>query len=174
MLLLIAMLGGWSLDIVPFFELLFIGYVLGEIFDLNISVERTVVYTCALALAVGIVVLFFYSILSATGFKTLISDYILKNIELSFELYKRMGIIPADVELEPEALEKIYYYFVRILPSLVIASTLFLIWTSLLLARPILVSRHLRYPEFGPLNLWKAPEYRRALRLPGCPPPNPA
>ena len=159
MFLLIVMLGGWSLDIVPFFELLFIGFVLGEIFDLNLSVEKTVVYTCALALAVGIVVLFFYSIFSATGLKTLISEYILKNIELSFELYKRMGIIPADGKLEPEALQKIYYYFIRILPSLVIASTLFLIWTSLLLSRPILVSRHLNYPEFGPLNLWKAPEY---------------
>ena len=36
---------------------------------------------------------------------------------------------------------------------------LHIIWASLLLARPILVSRHLNYPEFGPLNLWKAPEY---------------
>jgi uncharacterized protein YybS (DUF2232 family) len=159
MFLLIVMLGELSLDIVPFFELLCIGFVLGEIFDLNLSIEKTVVYTCAVALSVGIVILFFYSILAATGFKTLISDYILKNIELSFELYKRMGIIPADVELEPEALKKIHFYFIRILPALVIASTLFLIWATLLLARPILVSRHLNYPEFGPLKLWKAPEY---------------
>jgi uncharacterized protein YybS (DUF2232 family) len=159
MFLLIVMLGGLSIDIVFFFELLFIGFVLGEFFELNLSVEKTVTYTCAAVLLIGIVVLLFYSSFSATDIKTLASEYVRKNIELTIELYKSMGITPADVDIDPNSLEKIHFFFVRIVPALVIASTLFLIWATLILSKPILVSRNLNYPGFGPLNLWKAPEY---------------
>jgi uncharacterized protein YybS (DUF2232 family) len=41
----------------------------------------------------------------------------------------------------------------------VITSTLFLIWACLIIIRPLLVFRNLGYPDFGPLNQWKAPEY---------------
>jgi uncharacterized protein YybS (DUF2232 family) len=159
MFLLIVMLGGLSIDIVFFFELLFIGFVLGELFELNLSVEKTVAYTCAVVFSIGIVVLLFYSSFSATGIKTLASEYVRKNIELTVELYKSMGIMPADVDIDPGSLKEIHFFFVRILPALVTVSTLFLIWATLILAKPILVSRNLNYPGFGPLNLWKAPEY---------------
>jgi uncharacterized protein YybS (DUF2232 family) len=159
MLLLIVMLGGLSIDIVFFFELLFIGFALGEFFELNLSVGKTVAYTCAAVFLTGIVIVFFYSSLAGTGLKTLASEYIRKNIELTIELYKSMGIVPADVDIKPESLEEIHFFIVRIMPAMVIVSTLFLIWATLILAKPILVSRNLNYPGFGPLNLWKAPEY---------------
>ena len=53
----------------------------------------------------------------------------------------------------------IHYYLVRIIPSLVVSSTLILIWTSVLLARPLLRKKKLFCPEFGKLNLWKAPDF---------------
>ena len=158
-LLLIVMLGGLSITIVFFLEPLLIGFVLGEFFELNLSVERTVAYTCAAVLLIGIVVLYFYSSLSATSIKTLVSENVRKYIELTIELYKGMGIIPADVDKDPDFLKEIHFFFVGILPALVIASTLFYIWATLILAKPILISRNLNYPGFGPLNLWKAPEF---------------
>jgi uncharacterized protein YybS (DUF2232 family) len=39
-----------------------------------------------------------------------------------------------------------------------VASTLFVSWTNLLVAKPILKSRGIFYPSFGSLKLWKAPE----------------
>jgi len=39
------------------------------------------------------------------------------------------------------------------------ASTLFVAWVNLLIARPLLESRSLSYPDFGPLNMWTAPEF---------------
>jgi len=47
---------------------------------------------------------------------------------------------------------------VRILPSLAAATTLFVAWTNLIAARPIMVRRGLGYPDFGRLNHWRAPE----------------
>jgi hypothetical protein len=159
MLLLIVMLGRLSIDIVFFFELLFIGFAMGELFALNLSIEKTVAYACLAVLVSGIVVLFFYSSFSATGIKTIASDYVRKNLELTIELYKSMGMSPESVRMFSESLEKIHFVIVRILPALVITSTLFIIWATLILSKPLLVARKLVYPDFGPLNIWKAPEY---------------
>jgi uncharacterized protein YybS (DUF2232 family) len=159
MLFLIVMLGGLSIDMVFFFEPLFIGFVLGEFFELNLSIDKTVAYTCAAVLLFGIIIISFYSGLSATDIKSLASEYVRKNIELTIEIHRNMGFIPADTGIDPDSLKEIHLFFVRIIPALVIVSTLFLIWATLILAKPILVSRNLNFPGFGPLNLWKAPEY---------------
>ncbi|UCH23561.1 MAG: YybS family protein [Deltaproteobacteria bacterium] len=159
MLLLIVMLGRLSIDIIFFFELLLIGFAMGELFALNLSIEKTVTYACMAVLVSGIVVLFFYSSISTTGIKTIISDYVRKNLELTIELYKAMGMSPESVRMFSESLEKIHFVIVRIVPALVITSTLFIIWATLILSKPLLVARKLVYPDFGPLNIWKAPDY---------------
>jgi uncharacterized protein YybS (DUF2232 family) len=46
----------------------------------------------------------------------------------------------------------------RIMPAIVIVSVLLVVWSNLLLAKPLLRSRNLFYPAFGALNEWKAPE----------------
>lgn len=156
---LIMLLGGVSIDIIYFFELLFIGFAIGEFFEMNVSIEKTVIFTCAAVLITGIVFMLVYSIISATSIIQLVSEYMRKNLELSIELYKNMGMSPDGVGLFSESLEKIHFFLVRIVPALVITSTLFLIWACLVIIRPLLVFRNLGYPDFGPLNQWKAPEY---------------
>jgi hypothetical protein len=44
------------------------------------------------------------------------------------------------------------------LPSLAVASTLFVAWTNLIAARPIMQRRGLYFPDFGRLNHWRAPD----------------
>ena len=65
------------------------------------------------------------------------------------------------------SLENIQYVLVRILLALAVASSFFVAWANLLLARPMLKSRGLFYPEFGALKLWKAPE-RLVWGVIGC------
>ena len=55
-------------------------------------------------------------------------------------------------------MEQIQYVLVRILPALAVGSTLFVAWVNLLMARSVLLSRDLFFPDFGPLNRWKVPE----------------
>jgi uncharacterized protein YybS (DUF2232 family) len=40
----------------------------------------------------------------------------------------------------------------------VVASTLMVVWVSLLLARPVFQRYGLAFPDYGPLDHWKAPE----------------
>jgi uncharacterized protein YybS (DUF2232 family) len=70
-----------------------------------------------------------------------------------------MGMSEESIQMISTSLDKIHGALVRIIPALVSVSTLFVAWTSILLAKPVLMRRSLFYPDFGPLNLWQAPEY---------------
>jgi uncharacterized protein YybS (DUF2232 family) len=63
-----------------------------------------------------------------------------------------------NLEALTASMDLIVAMVLQILPGLVIVGTLFLVWTNLLLARALLTSRQLLYPDFGRLNTWKAPE----------------
>jgi uncharacterized protein YybS (DUF2232 family) len=158
LLALAPLLGGMSIDLLYFFELVFCGFVLYELFTLRLSVEKTVVLTSAATLAVGLFIVLVYSSTTAASLGQLVSDYVRRNLEASLRLYASMGV-PADT-IRPieDALDGIQYVLVRIVPALSVSATLFLSWASMLLARPLLRSYRLYYPDFGRLNLWKAPE----------------
>jgi uncharacterized protein YybS (DUF2232 family) len=157
-IVMIVILGGISIDILYFFELLIIGFILGELIELNLSIEKTVIYTCTVVLLSGLVILLFYSHMTADGLITLVSDYIQKNLELTLKLYQDMGMSAENISLFSDSLESIHFVLIRIVPALVIASNLFLVWAILMLARPLFKAKGLFYPDFGMLNLWKAPE----------------
>ena len=158
LLALVPLYGGVSIDLLYFFELVFIGYVLSELFGYNLAVEKTVIMTCAGALMAGLVVLFLHSASTATGIDSLVSSYVRKNLEVTIELYESMGVPTETIHLIRDSLDGIQFVLVRIVPALSVASVLFITWTSLLLARPLLKRSNLFYPDFGPLNQWKSPD----------------
>lgn len=154
--ILAVMLGRVSIDILYFFELVLIGFVLCELFELNLSIEKTMVFTSVAVMSAGLIVLVLYSSFEATGIETLVTGYVRKNIEATIALYESMGMSEENLHLIKDSLDNIQYVLVRIIPALTVASTLFLAWTSLLLSRPLLKNRGLFYPDFGSLNVWKA------------------
>ncbi|MBW2564079.1 MAG: YybS family protein, partial [Deltaproteobacteria bacterium] len=152
-------LGGFALDVFFFIELLLIGFVLSELIELKLSIEKTFIYACIVVLSSSILVFLFYSNITGIQIGSLVSAYIVKNLELTLELYKNMGMPEENIHMISSSMESFQYVLIRIFPALAIASTLFIIWTSLLLAKPMLKTRNLFYPDFGHLNLWKTPEY---------------
>lgn len=157
-ILMVIILGGLTFDTAYFVGLVLIGFSLSEFIEKNLSVERTVLYACTFVLAGAVVGLFFFSSISGTSVSALISDYLRKNFELTIALYEELGMPEEIILMMSNAMGKIHY-FVWIIPALVTTFTLIVAWISLLLARPILKNKHLFFPDFGSLNLWKAPEY---------------
>jgi uncharacterized protein YybS (DUF2232 family) len=155
---MVVMIGDLSMDILYFSELLVIGFALGELFERDLSIEKTIIYTCMVVLLSGFVILLFYSNIAADGLKTLVSDYIRKNLEFTLKLYETMGMSAENGRIFKDSLDSIHYVLIRIVPALVIASTLIVVWATLMLARPLLRAKGFFYPDFGLLNLWKAPE----------------
>ena len=158
-MMLIVMVGSISISVLYFAELLLIGFVLAEFIELNYSIEKTILYTCGAVLFTGIVSLLFYSNVSNTGINALVSGYIAKNIKLAMALYEDMEMSEENIRMISDSLESIQYIFVRIIPALIIASTIFVAWVNLLIAKPLFKARDISYPEFGSLRVWKAPEF---------------
>ena len=157
-IIMAVILGGISIDILFFFELLLLGFVLSELLELNLSIEKTILYACGSVVITGIICLLFYSNIVNKEIFALVSEYVGKNIELTLSLYENMGMKQESIQMISASLESIKYVFIRIIPALVVASTLFISWINLLLSKSIFNNWNLIYPDFGALKLWKAPE----------------
>jgi uncharacterized protein YybS (DUF2232 family) len=156
---MVAVLGGISIDTLFFVELLLLGFVLSELIELDLSIEKTMLYACGSVILIGIVGLLFYSNMSDKGIYALVAEYVSINLKLTLELYENMGVSQESIHMISNSLENIEYVLIRIIPALIVAAFFFVSWTNLLLAKPIFKSRELFYPSFGSLKLWKAPEF---------------
>jgi len=157
--IMMMVLGRFSIDLLFFFELMLLGFILSELMAIDLSIERTVLFACSAILVSGIVGLTFYGQVIHKGLWDLAAEYVTKNLQLTLVLYENMGMSEKNIQLISNSLEQIQYVLLRIIPALAIASILFVAWTSLLMSRPLLLSRGLYYPDFGPLNVWKPPEH---------------
>ena len=143
-----------------FVELLVLGFILAEVMTLNVSVEKTLGYTSLVILMIEFLLLLFYSNASHQSVQALISEQISSNIELFLAQTETNGIIQDETARMLSAhSEENLTLFVGILPGLSVASVLFICWICILLARPLLKSTGLFFPDFGPLNQWKASDY---------------
>jgi uncharacterized protein YybS (DUF2232 family) len=93
-----------------------------------------------------------------TGLAALASSYVAANLELSLKLYRDIGIPQESIDALANSLDRIQYVLVRIMPSIMAASTLFVAWINLIVIRPLMVHRGIDFPEFGRLNHWRAPD----------------
>lgn len=152
-------IGAVSVDLLFFVEFLLIGFILGELFEKNLGVEITMLYTAGAVILAGLVGLFVYSGWSSRGVMDLISEYVATNLEMTLAVYEGMGVSEESIHRIANSLDQIQYVLIRTLPALYVASTMFVVWTSLLLSKPIFWTRSVPYPDFGVLNQWKAPEY---------------
>ncbi|UCD79437.1 MAG: YybS family protein [Desulfobacterales bacterium] len=157
-LMLAIVIGDMSTDILFFGGLLLLGFMLGELIELNLSIEKTLLFACGGVLLCGLIGLVIFGLISGDGIYTVVSDYVAKNLELTLVLYQSMGMSEENIQMISRSLNQIQHVLMTILPALVTMSTLFVAWTNILLAKPILKKRLLFYPDFGPLKMWKAPE----------------
>lgn len=157
-ILMIAM-RAFPFDIVFVAVLLIIGFSLGELQELKFSIEKTMLLTCGLAFLGGAVSLILFS--ASTG-HSLLADFsqsVAHNREFLLQLYRSMGMPAESIPDFERFLNEIQRIVIRILPALIITTTLFVIWINILLGRYLLKSRNLGYQAYGKLNLWQAPDY---------------
>jgi uncharacterized protein YybS (DUF2232 family) len=158
-MLMIAFIGKISIDTLLFMELLFLGFVLSELVELKLSIEKTMLYACGSVIFTGTIATIIFSNIYDIQIYSFVTEYVKKNLELTLTLYENMDVSQESIHMLSNSFESIQYVLVRIIPALVVSSTFFISWTSLLLAKPLLANRKLFYPSYGSLRLWKAPEY---------------
>jgi len=158
LIIIILILGGISIDILFFAELFLLGFIMSELFERKLTIEKTIFYTCGIVLGTGFAGLLFYSNTLNIGIFALLSEYVKQNFELAMELNRSMGMTEKNLDKVSEYFHQVEYYVVHILPAMITMLTLFITWANLLIARPMLKGKSLFFPDFGKLNHWKAPE----------------
>ncbi len=149
-----------AITLAPFTELMVLGFVMGELIEKNLSIDKTILYTSATVILSEFFALLIYSNLSHKGIKALLTEYVAINLEGILKQQEQSNLLTEETLLAISThLDEIQYIMVGIIPGLTITSTLFMSWLCLLLAKPLLKSRKLQYPDFGPLNQWKVSEY---------------
>jgi uncharacterized protein YybS (DUF2232 family) len=158
-LLLITLVAGRiSVDMLYFSGLLILGFSLSEFFEKKLSVEATVLGTCGVVLASGLIGLMAFSASAGQSLAAYVSAHVAHNLELTLTLYEKLGVSQEAITLVSNSMDQIRFVMLRILPALTIMSALFVCWLNIIAAKPVLTGRALPYPDFGPLNLWRAPD----------------
>lgn len=153
----VVLLGG---NLEPFFfgGLLLIGLVLGELIARSWSLERTMAAMCAALFGGGFAGLWIHGWFTGKGWRATLSDGIRFNLELTFQLYREMGIPEEQLQFLQHSADVIEAMLIGLMPALVIGSTLLVVWISLLSARRLFQRRGLPFPDYGALDRWKTPE----------------
>lgn len=154
----VLLAGGATLDIFLLIALFLLGLGLGERFEHNDTIEKTVCLAAIGVWGASLVLLIFYSVVSDTDIMAQANEYLAVNLAHTLALYREMGMPAETIEMLERSMPQIQYVLLRIIPGLVMASTLFVAWLNILIAKAVHSSRGLRFPDFGSLNRWKAPE----------------
>ncbi len=151
-IVILIVIGGAGPDLLFFTELLLIGILLGLQFEKHFPLEAIVIFTCLIVLISGAVGMFLYSLSIGQGIIGLASAYVARSLELTMAFYKSAGLPEESVQALSNSLHEIQYVILRIIPALITAMTLFIIWANILTARPLFLATGLVYPGFGALN----------------------
>ena len=158
MIVVVAVAGRLSADVFFFIELIMLGFILGELIERRLSIERTVLTACTVLVGAIAGGLFLVSLNAGQGIPSLVSAYVDENLKVALDLYQTMGVPPESIQRISESLERIAHVLVRILPAMTVTTLLVVTWANLIMARGLLMRRGLPSPDFGRLTRWQAPE----------------
>jgi uncharacterized protein YybS (DUF2232 family) len=133
----LIIISGWML----------LGFLISECFESGFSIEKTILYSSSAVLVSGVLALFFYSNMSQVG----IYDLAFQQVKVFLGYLIEAGLIAET----PDEVQRMVTWM---LPGIITTMVIFIAWVNVILAIPLLRRNQLPAPEFGMLDLWKAPE----------------
>jgi uncharacterized protein YybS (DUF2232 family) len=148
-----------SVDVFFYGSLLLIGFLIGNYLEQHLSIEKTILKTALTTIGLCLLLFALNTFTSDKSFLVIISDYVTKNIELSFKIYSEIGIDQKQIDALAKSSDIIANIIIRILPSMLTTMLLFITWLNILLIKKILKKDGVVMSWLGILNHWKAPEH---------------
>jgi hypothetical protein len=158
-LIILLVIQSLSVDVFFYGSLLLIGFLIGNYLEQHISIEKTILKTVLTTIGICILLFIVNTFTNDKSFLIIISDYVTKNIELSFKIYSEIGIDQKQIDSLAKSSDIIANIIVKILPSMLTTMLLFITWLNILLIKKILNKDRVTLSWLGILNHWKAPEY---------------
>ncbi len=154
---LILLCGGLTLQAVFFMKFLILGFVLGELFERNFSIEKTALCACGAILGLAAFGGYFFAASTGVEITQLVSENVKPLVDAFFVNVKEMGII--EESQLPLIQKQVLFFLVWSIPAQMAGSVLFETWLCLMAAKPVFYFKKVNYPDFGDLRKWKAPDY---------------
>ncbi|MCD4743697.1 MAG: YybS family protein [Desulfobacteraceae bacterium] len=146
-------------DVFFYGSLLLTGFLIGNYLEKQLSIEKTILYTFLTTVGICLLLFVLYSFTNEKSFFMIVSDYVAKNIELSFKIYSEIGIDQKKINSLAKSSDLITHVIIRIMPSMFTTMLLFITWLNILLIKKILKRDGVVMSWLGILNHWKAPEH---------------
>ena len=151
--------GGVNSDVMGFAAMILLGFTLSELYERNLTVEKTIAFASGAVILAGLLSLTLYTVMINVPLGRFVSEYIGHYLQLTVLLYEQLGVSQEAIHQLTASMDWVQYVVVRIIPSLSVAFTLFVAWINLLASKPLLLGKGLLFPDFGILNRWQAPEH---------------
>ncbi|MFH1489458.1 MAG: YybS family protein, partial [Pseudomonadota bacterium] len=155
---LIAKVAGAPQIIFLCLEFSLLGLIISEIYRRGQSFGFTVFYGTGLMLLVGAVILSLISLSRGMGPLDLILGYFKNNLNEAIGIYENSDMDHEKITQLREYAKIFTYVISKIYPALVVVGTGLVVWLNVLISKPLFRMGKLKYPEFGPLDRWRAPE----------------
>jgi uncharacterized protein YybS (DUF2232 family) len=124
--------GSVFFDIFFFALLLILGLVLGEMFERNYRSKKPSLYACLALWSTVAATLIYVSLTSGIQIITLVSNFVGKNLQASLDFYEKIGMPQEHIQMIQDSSDLIQYALVRIIPGMVTAGSLLVVWINLL------------------------------------------
>lgn len=135
-----------------------LGIILSEVLKKSYSIEITTLFLASLLLVMWSSFILYEGALSGIRPWRLIEGYIDRNIQDNIQIYAKLDVPDATLNLIRDNAKQISGFFMNIFPSLAFISAVFAVWLNILSGREIFNKKALWYPDFGDLSCWSAPE----------------
>ena len=156
---LIAKLTGYPGAIFFCLEFGLLGLIISEIYRREFTFGFTIFWGTSSMLLVGTTILFLIGLSKKMGPLELILDYFQSNLRESINAYENMGGDQQKVFYIQEYGKILTNIMTKVYPALLIIGAGFMVWVNVVISRPLFHIRNLKYPDFGPMDQWHAPEF---------------
>jgi uncharacterized protein YybS (DUF2232 family) len=156
---LISKLEGYPQLIFFCLEFSLLGLIISEIYRREFTFSRTIFWGASFMLLLGAVSLFLVGLSKEMGPLELILDYFQSNLAETIKAYENTGLDQEKVVHLEEYGKVVTNLVIKIYPALVIIGTGFIVWLNVVISRPLFRRGKIKYPDFGPMDRWQAPEF---------------
>jgi uncharacterized protein YybS (DUF2232 family) len=155
---LIASLLGQPKAVFLFIEYGLWGLVLAELFRQELSFGNTMLWGTAAMLLFGVVALFLLSPADKASPSDLFLEIVRTNVKETIQAIEQMEPDKEKVRLIKEQAEALIKIFEQIYLALAVMGMALVVWVNLAVSKVLFRLTRLKYPNFGALDQWHAPE----------------
>jgi len=149
---------GRSANMSAFIMIGFTGVMLSETLKRRYSLEKTFTLASLTLFFCGVGFVLYYASQAGVAPWRMVEMHIEGTIKENLKLYAQMNISEDQITVIRENTMEIARFFTDIFPALTLSGAILTVWLNVLAGRSLL-RRHIgKFPDFGDLALWKAPE----------------